>query len=584
VNGGRLFGPAGLEQPGAITASQTASVTEIEFSWNEAAGAAGYYVIRRQYDTGNAGPRGDPVLYYVDAQTKALKGKDVAVDEMDLPEDSADVSAELVFAGGKYTLKDKAMTDAVYLAKQAGFGRYADEQNEMLWGLPYRYRVIPVLSESHRPLVNGDGTCAVGGVSYSASSAAALEKTGRTLGFVTDVKATKGTWSSGGGVNDGIKITWTKPAHISGSPSYYVFRKREAGDDSWIPLTSSPVTAVFFENKLGESNAPADGTAYEYVVGISLDGMVSHPEENARFVVERRTEMDDIYTAERKMSGFVLPKPTMISASKEDNGDYSEVVQWNAAGVDSLNPESRKNRGVAGYAVEVRDQSNARNWQIIKTVEITAGEDPADFTERLYNINGLLNVLRDYRHYFRVRAYAADEIYSPAPEDLPLDGSENDYIKWGARPITATEFAGLTSLTIGAALTGTSYGTATLSGTKNTDVNLNGRAPFFLTISGTLRVTTNKAFLGSANITTYSHLTNPLTFSFANEDGLPFTYSGSVSISGLTSGGGTYSATFNGTTVSENIRQHILKPFTFSGTSGQNCDGFYEWTSTSGWQ
>jgi hypothetical protein len=586
VSNARLFGPAGLEQPGAITASQIASVAEIELSWNEVAGAPGYYVIRRQYDTGNADPRGAPVLFYVNAQTRTLTGKDVAVDGMGIPEDSANVSAELDFAGGKYTLKDQAMADDVYQAKKAGFGRYADEQNEMLWGLPYRYWIIPVLKEGDRPVINGDGTCSVGGVSYSAASTKDLEKTGRTLGFVTDVRATKGTWSSDGGTtNDGVKVTWNKPARIpdSKSPSYYVFRKREAiAADPWIPLTASPTTALFYENKAGDGNPPADGTAYEYVVGISLDGMVSHPEENARFVTELRTGMDDTYAAERRMSGFVLPRPTMISASKTANSDadgYYEVVEWNAAGVDSLS-SVRKNRGVTGYAIEVRDQSNAGNWRVIKTVEVPAGQDPADFTEKLYNTNGLLNVLRDYHHYYRIRAYAVDEVYSPPPDmaAISLDGSENDYIKWGARPINATEFAGLTSLAIGKALAdkGGTYEGNIISA-KNYDTSLTGAKPFFLTINGTIRVNA-AAFYGS--ITKYGN--NTLTFSLAAGD-VDFDYSGSVTITDLTSSGGTYSVTFGGTTVSVD-RKYISKPFTFGSKNMQNCDGFYEWSESSGWQ
>ncbi|MDR2079485.1 MAG: hypothetical protein LBP74_07190, partial [Treponema sp.] len=358
-------------------------------------------------------------------------------------------------------------------------------------------------------------------------------------------------------------------------------RKREASAaDPWIPLTSSPVTAVSFDNKLSGSSPPAEGTAYEYLVGISLDGMVTHPEENARFAAEMRGKKDAVHTDEQNISGFVLPNPMMISASKTDNGDYSEVVKWSAAAVDKLVSE-KNNRGVAGYAIEVRDQSHARNWQIIKTVEIPAGEDPADFTENLYNTNGLLNVLRDYRHYFRVRAYAADEIYSPPPDDLPLDGSENDYIKWGARQINATEFAGLTSLAIGQALAGKEYSVGSLfSPDKNNDINLAGNKPFFLTISGTIRVVGHYSLLDGNSIKSYN---NTLTFSFANVDGLPFTYGGSVSINGLTSGGGTYSVTFNGATVSVDGK-YIRTPFTFSGTTSQNCDGFHEWNETSGWQ
>jgi hypothetical protein len=428
-------------------------------------------------------------------------------------------------------------------------------------------------------------------VTYSAPSAAALEKTGRTLGFVTGVRATKGTGSSDGTTNDGIRITWTKPARIpdSKNPSYYVFRKREAiAADSWIPLTSSPVTAVFYDNKLGESNPPADGTAYEYVVGISLDGMVSHPEENARFAAQLRTEMDDTYTAEQKMSGFVLPKPTIISASGGTDPDAPQTasgitVKWNSAGVDSLS-SARKNRGVAGYAIEVRDQSKNRVWKVIKTIDLSG--DPAEFTEVLGNTGGLLSVIRDYRHYFRIRAYVDDggKIYGPPPADLPLGGSEDqdDFIKWGTRKVTdIEEFTAALSLAIGVALQNDS------TGGYNFSKALTSKTPLFTTISGTLTGTSQDLLSQNAKYygAKYALFNGPAASQFE----LTFTgaingFSGKVKVSKLDSGGGgTFQVDFNGSGYKNVDKKHFLKPFTFGSSTFKSCDSL-SWTLETGWQ
>ncbi|MDR1899336.1 MAG: hypothetical protein LBQ55_04950, partial [Treponema sp.] len=604
VDNARLFGPAGLEQPGAVTAAQNLSTSEIELSWNAVTGAAGYYIIRRQYalDNSDPVPAGLTLLYYVNAADMHLKGKDILLDGFGIKTDSDAVSAEIAYANGTYTLKDQAIPDVYYTEKKNLFGLYADEQNDMLWGYPYRYHVVPVLSENDKPIM--DSSCSLGGVSYSAASMAALEKTGRALGFVFDVTATKGTYSSGGdSVNDGIGISWTRPDYLPAGTKYQVFRRREASSNDWDPITTSPITAAEYEDKYGDSGGPVDGTVYEYVVGVSLNGSNSRPDQNARFINQSRTVADEDFPAERKMSGFVLPRPTMISASRTVNldpvsGKYYEIVKWNSVGVDSLSSDL-KNRGVSGYEIQVRDQSGERAWQALQTVLLETDDDKnrLEFTANLFNDTGLLTVLRDYRHYFRVRAFVSHggRVYSRAPENpsATLDGTENDYVKWGVKQISAQEFAALTSLTIGSALQ--AVGTLGSSSSASQTVTLN-HTPFFQTAGGSLTV--NVSISGTlaryvSNINSYAAASLNFTGNVTSEDGAPL-YSGTVKISGLTSTGGTYEVTYNGSTVSVNTAL-ARKPFTFGGNWSyvlfgnnngqfQDCSGLYNWNETTGWQ
>jgi hypothetical protein len=597
VSGARLFGPAGLEQ--TITASQNAAADSITLSWGEVTGAKGYYVIRRQYGMDNGSPRGGAdILYYVNAQTRTITGKDIATDDLGTPEDSGDVSAELGFAAGTFSLKDKAMADAVYLAKEAGFGRYAREQNEMLWGFPYRYHVIPVLAETPLPAITG-GKLAVGGARYSETSTAALAKTGRALGFVTGVRATKGTYSSGGSVNDGIKVEWTRPGHIppEKTVNYRIFR-RGAGEGAWTNL--SPATAhsgvVYIDTAL------TPGTAYEYLVGISLDGMDTQPNQNGLFVAWNQEIMDEDFPEERQMAGFVLSMPTMVSASRTENldaesGRYYEIVTWNAAGIDNAGSDN-KNRGITGYEIQVRDQSPERAWQTVKTVlmETESDRKQFEFSVPVFNENGLLNVLRDYRHYFRVRAFASDhgdKAYSTEPPTPPLDGTENGYVKWGARQINAEEFAGLTSFTIGNALKSKGMLDSTSSDPQNVSLN---HTPFFQQVAGTLTVDVTIGTVVLAKYVksydAYTTTAGPLTFTAAPAD-LDFTYNGTVAIANLKSGSGTYTVTYNGSTASVDGK-FVTSPFTFNSFSyvflGDNkgefkdCSGLYNWNESSGWQ
>jgi hypothetical protein len=583
----RLFGPAGLEQPGALTVTANTSLYDITFTWKEVEDAEGYYVVRRQYQMNDTPPlSGGETLYYVKAGTHTITGIDVRISG-NTKENSDDIPAELACAEGVYTLTDKALPDAAYTVKKDAFGVYANEQNDIPWGYPYHYFVVPVLSENDLPSIGADKSCTVGGVTYSAASMAPLEKTGRALGFVTGVKATKGTFSAPGddglAANTGIRISWTAPG-IGEGLSYSVFRRAQNSEGAWTPLTPSPLSGLYYDDMFGGTGGPQSAAAYEYLVGVSANGISSRPDENARFIAKSREVMDADFPGEREIAGYILPQPAMYSASRVEKGDaatgYYESVEYFSTGVESLN--SAKERGIDGYVIQVRDQSSARAWKTILEIPL-ADTEPVPGTARyradMANINGLLNVLRDYRHYYRVRSYveAGEKILSPPPADPGLSGGENDYIKWGARPITAKEFAGLTSLAIGTAIAGTDCTPAWYEVLgKTVDKSINGTV-FFLSANGSVAIKVGSIISGGS-ITTY----NGSSLTFSSPAGAPFNYGGSVSINSLTSDGGTYSVNFNGAVSVE--RKFIGKPFTFGGKETQNCDGFYLWDTANGWQ
>ncbi|MDR1278978.1 MAG: hypothetical protein LBK02_09510 [Treponema sp.] len=580
----RLFGPSGLERPGALTVTANTSLYDITFTWREVEDAAGYYVVRRQYQMNDSPPlSGGETLYYVRAGTHTITGIDVRISG-NTKENSDDIPAELAYAAGVYTLTDKALQDAAYAVKKDAFGVYANEQNDIPWGYPYHYFVVPVLSENDLPSIGADKSCALGGVTYSAASMAPLEKTGRTLGFVTGVKATKGTFSGPGddglAANTGIRISWPAPG-MGGELSYSVFRRAQDSEGAWTPLTPSPISGLYYDDMFDGAGGPRSAAAYEYLVGVSAKGLSSRPDENARFIAKSREAMDADFPREREIAGYVLPQPAMYSASRVEKGDaaagYFETVEFFSTGVESLN--SAKERGIDGYVIQVRDQSSARAWKTIREIPL-ADLEPVPYTARYRadarNINGLLNVLRDYRHYYRVRSYveAGEKILSPPPADPGITGAENDYIKWGARPITAKEFAGLTSLAIGTAIAGTGCDGGLLGKTVNKSIT---GPVFFLSAGGNVSIKAGNIIAGSS-IREY----NGSSLTFSSPADAPFNYGGSVSINSLTGDGGTYSVNFNGALSVE--RKFIGKPFTFGGKKTQNCDGFYLWDTANGWQ
>jgi hypothetical protein len=247
----------------------------------------------------------------------------------------------------------------------------------------------------------------------------------------------------------------------------------------------------------------------------------------------------------------------------------------------------------------VKNNDDGGNWKTFKRVN--AGPDALSYTENLDNSGGLLKVLRDYRHYFRVRTYYESEgnrVYSVPPPDPDYGaGQENYWVKWGARQITKNEFAMATSLAIGSALRGITQGGYDPSGC-NTQRNLSPVTPVFPNISGTLYAASSRkwSFLdlgyvpdklqkyGAEMYTTlagfnYDYRSKPFTLTFT---GALSMYTGTVYIDNLDSGGGTYRMNFNGFGEFTADKKFFLKPFTFGEAEFKNCDSL-DGNGTGGW-
>jgi hypothetical protein len=125
----RIFGPYGM----TVTATQNtfdASDNPITLTWTKVDGAAGYYVIRRQFNANNTEPTGDGFRYYVDTRTVDIKvkGKRVVGSSFDAA-DTDEVSGLPVslpvavsLSGDIFTLADKVFSDDDYDTKIAAKG------------------------------------------------------------------------------------------------------------------------------------------------------------------------------------------------------------------------------------------------------------------------------------------------------------------------------------------------------------------------------------------------------------------------------------------------------------------------------
>jgi len=505
-------GPALLN----AAASRAASPQDIGVSWDSIPGASGYYIFRRQFNMNNTAEEGtESVVYYVPASTSSpieITGKDLALDASNSRTDTKTVKASASISNKRYTLRDMYLNDSDYF-ESAVYNRhktaYRDQQNDIVQGFSYRYYVVPVVTgeplNSIEFMYNKDGsnkntsiasyTIREHGYEINYSGAAALECDGFTIGFGQNVTATKGAYSSSGNINDGIRITWTSPPRLSlaagFTPRYIVYR-RTSGSSVWNPVTT--VNNVHFY-----IDTPQDrGIAYEYAIGIEniSGGNASVPFHSNRFIascVNMRDERD-----RPNMLGFMLGMVKMESVSRTELFDaqdnFAEDVKWYSAGISNSYNSQNHNWGIDGYDVFVMNRNIDANWHRI--ADMTSIPNQINLNVRVSDVQGgstlqggLLKVLRDYRHYFKVRSYVFmddEKIYSPDPDwDYQIlfaqttnrtnqdraNFLETDYVKWGARQISHVELVRAASIVLAWGIDPSSWQSTIGGSTEKTNGN-----------------------------------------------------------------------------------------------------------------
>ena len=429
----------------------------------------------------NAAEEGsEAVVYYIPASASSPIGKNLAL-ESNSRVDTTTVKATASIEGSRYILTDKFLTDIEYgsNAYNRHIPAYLNQQNDLAQGMPYRYYVVPVITRGSgpEPLTSiefsyaRDGanrnttiasyTIQENGLGIQYSGAAALEQEGFTVGFGQNVTASKGTYASSGNDNNGIRITWVPPPLLSGvagfTPHYTLYRK--SAGTAWDIVTSLNVPE-YIDN-------PERGIAYEYTVGISNGtGNSSEPRHSERFIALCGTLRDE--KNRPNMLGFMLDMVTMESVSRNELRDsannFATEVKWKSAGIANAYSTDH-NWGIDGYTVYVMNRNIDANWHAIADVSNIANQ--IDQSVRVSNVQagdtlqgGLLKVLRDFKQFFKVRAYVlidGEKIYSPDPPytyqyhwgaavgglNCPF---ETEYVKWGARQVTTTEYIGIVSL------------------------------------------------------------------------------------------------------------------------------------------
>lgn len=382
--------------------------------WNEVQGAYGYKIYRTKYaSNGTGGWTPEKVdVYYKDAGTSG----EFRISE---GEGTIDKKTTCTSTAGVYTLRD------AYADSYDDTNPYSVNQSQIAWGLPYSYTVIPVLSEDD--FSGGDIDIKTNQFKLSEKSKVAYtggdgigafadKVKGSAFGYGLNLNASKASDTNC------VSITWTLPYGYADNKVPYLYRRSYNGNSAWskVPVDSFNVS----DNNRAVLTVADDSDRCE-----PFDYLVSYDPQTVSSVhnsfikeIERNENLDE--NGERACKGYAFTLPGITA--KTGTG-YSEEVYWEAYDY------SKRAQGPESYEIFMRNDNKKDDWVKICTLKAgnnsqnaTLNEETVDkekydidldFTGLSFtvqpsgiasgkasNTNGLLKVLRDAKHYYKIEA------------------------------------------------------------------------------------------------------------------------------------------------------------------------------------
>ena len=444
------MGPANVN----AVASQGTNQDNITLTWNKVEGATAYAIIRNRMHIDSSSKK---VFQSTDTYVVNASGETPTVSLASSSEDisgSVTITASTSAENPTYTLTDSVITEL-----SEGASKWQTSQSQISWGAPYEYTVLPLLTVEAEITYDYESSKTHLTLAEVPLSEVAF-KDGGTTGYGWNVVASKGDYTSGdSNENTAVKIMWTKPWFAKDSETYEIYRRRENDETgTWEKILSGKLVSNGTED-----TTAIPGIVYEYMVSPNA----TDPSTNKSWYNFSSGRKDEFYTSEKAAIGFILPQPLLTSASRDKTlGTDKELLSWPAASVGT-----QYNRIFEGYIIEVLNHNIDADWHEI--ARFTFDKDGFDrkqrnYTQYVYNKDNLLKVLRDNKHYFRVRAFTnGGEVLSKAPKYDWSNGGTNEYVKWGTRQVTIDEFTKM-------ALIGMSTGMYKERGTKGSSSDGNG--------------------------------------------------------------------------------------------------------------
>ncbi len=406
----RLLGP----QTTTYTATQAQYHNKILLSWNKVEGAAGYSVIRQRCNIQNNEILStDEYSVFPETNTIKLAGEMLAENYV------------TVTNGNIITLTD------FYTEKpETGSSSYQDNQDKIPWGFPYRYTVIPITDENDR----------IGESLYG--SFADVCTTGSALGYGHNVTATKSESASK------IFVTSTKPFMPDNVNPTPVLWYSEYNQNNW---QKSEITAdaqgrfVFTPDKNDRTKA------FIFAVKYFADNIC--PSQN--YLNQLALTATDDEFGEPSNKGYIFAINSRIETITEnDRPTYSEKISWENW---DYSVRARGPRENSAFTIQIKNYNLQDSWYNIASqsadgsinstaepsykINVSCGVNsvtltPTDIKSDTDIHTGLLEVLRDYRHFGKI-------LFVRDTENGEIEGSwssdQNNF--WTDRKITNAEYA-----------------------------------------------------------------------------------------------------------------------------------------------
>ena len=432
--------------------AENADRNSMSVSWKKIDGAKGYVVGRGKCSDGLSGLVESADSYFVSAD-----GTTVNIEGSLVEKERVEVTLE----NGIFTLTDKYVDTAENETNQIA---YKKNQSEIVWGLEYKYSVIPVLAEEDFVFEAENSKIVLTQQSKVVYENLDFVSNG-TAGYGLDLKAGKAA------DNEKIEITWKQPFGCkSKTPSLYIRESKKSGG-SWKyydkgNLVSSDKelyqTQIIPENPL---------EAYDFlVVYESASSEISEIPDS--FEKKLKKTMAEDSPLEQQNKGYILSLDKIYANCILGSG-YTEQIKWTDYDFD------KRKLGPDYYELQVFNLDKACGWTTIgkidvkNKIDISAYEDSVKIKlveanqnsawvkiEPVFdlqdgqnvgsdgtNTSGMLKVLRNFKHYYRLVAYR-----KISEEKTVTASVGSDFSVYGYRNITDEEFAKSVSLVLADAI------------------------------------------------------------------------------------------------------------------------------------
>lgn len=423
-------------------------------SWKKIDGAKGYVVGRGKCADGLSGLVESADSYFVgaDGTTVNIEGSLVEKERV-----------EVTLDNGRFTLTDKYVDTTENETNQIA---YKKNQSEIVWGLEYKYSVIPVLEEDD--FVFEAENSKIGLTKQSKVLYENLDFVSNgTSGYGLDLKASKAT------DNEKIQITWKQPFDgKSKMPSLYI-RESKSSDGSWKKYDKGNL--VSSDKELYQTQIVPENSleAYDFlVVYESASSEISAIPDS--FEKKLKETMAEESPLEQQNKGYILSLDK-IYANYIPGSGYTEQIKWTDYNFDKrklgpdyyelqiFNPDKAKACGwttigkidvknkidISAYedSVKIKLVKANQNSALVEIEPVFDLQDGQNVGSGGTNTSGMLKVLRNFKHYYRLVAYR-----KISEEKTVTASVGSDFSVYGYRNITDEEFAKSVSLVLADAI------------------------------------------------------------------------------------------------------------------------------------